>query len=53
MKIFFQKNRVWDIIQTGFMKPTKGVKLSSSVVKELEKNRQLDGKAFHSLIIKV
>ena len=53
MKTFFQTNRVWDIVQTGFIEPIEDTELSINIIQELERNIQLDRKALHYFSTKV
>ena len=50
---FFQTIVVWNIVQIRFTKPVEGAKSSSSAIKKLEKNRQLNHKPLHYLSAKV
>ena len=55
MKMFSWAIGIWDIVQIGFSKPTEDMKLSSNVIKELERNKHSECKAFHylSIIVKL
>ena len=49
MENFFKIIGIWDIIETGYTKPTAGTESSSDAFKELERNRQLNCKALFYL----
>ena len=44
---FYQKIRIWNIIQKGFTESIADTELSSDAVKQLRKNRQLNCKTFY------
>ena len=49
MENFFKTVGIWDIVEKGFMEHVRATKLLVDAIKELERNTQLDCKAFHYL----